>query len=412
MSITDQYGDTLINGLLAGAKFRGLQEDLKLARLQRLDFEHSEAFRNQQRELQLQLGAAELARTNQALSIGDLEKQQAEFALSSAKEDRPLEVGRKKADLATSKAATKGQNLQNRKVKQDLAFAAREQPIREQVLESQLGQNQAATESSKATTAYTNQLTTNAKQSSLGTAAELAKTVGGSLAYGNQDPSPNDVLAMLTQAGVDQKAMPVMAQMVYSEIEKAREERDQHRKFISDKQAEQKANAERDAAAALGQRVMAGVNAANIVGQNPAILAGIESAFKDDPVVLALARSGATKQVDPGVKELGSAIGSQYEALLKRKDTAETKLAEIESGKGTYILGSRSGATKEAQQQLDTVNQQLKDLETQLRGLYKDTKSSSTDTSVPVVTTQSAYDKLPKGTRYREEPNGPVFVKP
>lgn len=409
MSITDQYGDTLINGLLAGAKFRGLQEDLKLARLQRLDFEHSEAFRNQQRELQLQLGAAELARTNQALSIGDLEKQQAEFALSSAKADRPLEVGRKKADLATSKAATKGQNLQNRKVKQDLTFAAREQPIREQVLQTQLAQNQAATESSKATTAYTNQLTTNAKQSGLGTAADLAKTVGGSLAYGNQDPSPNDVLAMLTQAGVDQKAMPVMAQMVYSEIEKAREERDQHRKFISDKQAEQKANAERDAAAALGQRVMAGVNAANIVGQNPAILAGIESAFKDDPVVLALARSGATKQVNPGAKELGSALGNQYEALLSKKTALESNLADIEAGNGTYIIGSRSGAAKKAKQQVESVDRQLKSLETQIRGLYK--TSEPTDSGIPVVTTQAAYDKLPKGAKFREEPNGEVFVK-
>lgn len=362
MSITDQFGDTLINGLLAGARFKGLQEDLKLSRLQRLQLEHQMRYEEDSNALQKELGAAELAQRNQSLSIGELQKRQLQLSERFLLEDRPLTQGAKKAEL-------QGLQLSNKQTKQALAAARRRQPLEEQALQADIDSRKAATASSLATTEHTKENTRGLQAQGLTRATEFASNVGSSLGFGSVDPDANDVIAALTQAGVDKKAMPLLAQTLYASITKTREERDINKRFVAEQLAERQASVERDKAAAIGSAVQSGVLAADIVGRNPQALAGIEAAFADNPVVLALARSGVSKGRDPGAELIGKSLNEQLEAALISKRSAERELLEVEDG--TFILRSKKSARAKAQEKIKASDKRIQGLREEITKLFK-----------------------------------------
>ncbi len=128
MTSTDTYGDSLINGILAGMKFRQQQSDLQLAKLQLADYENSAMYRESKRNLDLETQRAQLEREQLGTKTTELQRQLLEQELASNPAKTKAELDQRSAATEASRAATEASRASTEQTKQQTAFASETQP--------------------------------------------------------------------------------------------------------------------------------------------------------------------------------------------------------------------------------------------------------------------------------------------
>lgn len=388
----DPWGVTAFtDGLLAGQKFRGLQEELKLQKLQRLDFEHSEKYRTERRDLELSLLTAQRNRAEIDTSISTIERERARTLQDAFVADRPLVVGERQAALRTSLAQAQGAETANTYQAEDRGYTKTRQDQSLAEGEATLGK------------ASTDQIT-----SSLA----LAESLGRSAGAARRTFTPADALASL--AGLDIKggtaAKKVMAEHLFNQAQAIQSELDQVRTGNEAIAAERKANARRDNLAAVGEGLVTATNLAQLEMRAPGTIDAY-AAGEHDPQIVSMAQAiaqgaGPEAKLSPGaVKEseaLGKSLGTLQEALV----TNRTRLRELEQGAepGKKYKRLDSGVDYERRSEIKDVERQIKaqestveELKQALDAQFTENKKAKSSRSAPKGSTEVASEGSSQG---------------
>lgn len=370
--VTSQYGDSLVNGLLAGMKFRAQNEELKLARLQRAEWEAGAQHRSFMQELEGQLQQAQLGRMTTLEQLSQLEKQQAEFRLGEDKNNAPL--------------VRKG-------------------------LEANIDQSVAAADSSRASTDYTKELTKQSKAkapfelskaeseankakldalaSQFGTAQGLGAALGGV-------PTENDAL-QIAQTVFEIKqpiAQQVMSKVLLSGAAEKQKEIDATKAEKAQREAQTMAQIQQSAY----NLALSGMGAVEGWG---AVYGTQDPIYVISKTMLERGDMPGLKPTDPADieirKGLGQQIASLQEQITQNATEAATLRATKKPTKSSWFSSDSTDAENEAKQydakneqllnQLNLLQQQLSPKE-QGKIINKGSSSKASDTAAQPMTSK------------------------
>lgn len=316
-SITDSFVNSynaVINGQLSRKRLEAQDEELKLLRLQRADYEGSKLYRDHKRQLELQTDETKLGYEQKQNQIAELNRVLLDFQVGEAKDSKGLAKRDKEASIAASESVT-GYNRQATQFALEDRGHAKE--MQKETLSKAQKDNQAA--DSNLIAAQLGQ--TNAQ-------VQLAKDIGGSI-----EPGAQDVMSMVEQLYAGQKdpgptAKATMFQVLSGAQENKRREIDDHRRFIQDREKESQllqASRQAETVQYIAAQGEAGVAAAKtFLGEdNPTYKAAAEL----------VARGGLPtdrSNVDPLVLEEGKALVKQIADIneqirLKKQDVQRAK---------------------------------------------------------------------------------------
>ena len=305
------------DGLAAGQKFRLLQEELKSAQLQRLDFEHSAAYRSQRRELDLALLTSQKQRADLDLSLGEIEKQKATFLQQSLVADRPGEVAGKAAGVEFAQAQAAGAKASNTYQAEDRGYTKQRQ--RQSLAEGDATLAKAETDQTS---------------SSLDLAGRLATAAGSS----RRSFTPADALASVKGLGIKggPAAEATMAQYLYDHAQALQDQLTRTQTENDSVIAERQANAQRDASATVGQSLINATSLAQLEIQAPGSIDAYATG-DHDPHVASLARAiasggGKDQKLSPGATKESEVLGKSLGTMQDLLAADETRLAELEGG--------------------------------------------------------------------------------
>lgn len=393
--------DGLVNGLLAGARFKALNEDLKLAKLQNAEFKATEGHRRTMDLLQRELTSTKLANEDHYTAIAELEKRKYEQAIAFAEEDRPDNVSRRKSE--TSEASSRARSAKN-----IAQWQEDDRPLAQREMLAQVEGREAQTSRQKA----------EAVGAQLDTTGKLA----GGYATSQTHPELNDIVGFMQSAGVDPKAMNTIGSYLYELIEGKKAE---YRMIVSENEqnaARIRNEGIRDQSAAFGQAVTAGINLGSVAAQNPGVLAEYEQSIDpNDPmgkITLAIAKGGVAKYASPAEKEYADQVGKQLGVLMQR----QLALEEAVTQESPYTFTTTKTYRKDKQKELDRVKSQIETLTRRMEeGIKARGKSASVtakpfgmgkDTAkIPVITTEEQFNKLAPGSDYKLEGDDTIYTK-
>ena len=382
----------IINSMLAGMKFKALQSDLQYSELKKRALESELGYQGTMQGLQIAHQRL-LNDREELMKQGDtLANQLAEATMGSK-------------ISATSSEASRAAS--------DASYSATRARVASATAGSEISKSKNEAKLTKAQLQSIGLANTGAR-------VKIAEELGSALGAGDQNITPQDLEYYLDSLGIpsgETATRKTMGSYIVNQIQAVKAKTQQNNQEFDAKIGALKEEANLRRSAAVGNVVQAGINLAQAEAQNPGSIDAYASMANDDYTkqVVAIARSGASKwraPLDPGEQEYGKKLA---DALVKQEDTvqaAKSRLENIDNETFGYTSRSKETARRrkaldEAVQLRDTLKEQLDNLG---KGKSKVSKTTTTD-EVPVVTTQADFDKLKSGTRYREEPNGPIFVK-
>lgn len=390
----------IVSGLLAGMKFRALDEDLKISRLQRLEFEQTAQHRENLRTLEEQLGQTRLLREQLGVGISEIERQMLKFQQQAQVEDRPLEQSllRSRSSQARTEARTAKLNLRSAREdrgyvrkSQDLALRRSENDLRRSQLEAELisAETQAFKEDRPL---VRGQLEAQAGLSRLSMLTQqLSLGEGAGRAAASTNPTVADAAAIVAGLGVkDDSAKGIMVSAILSGAEEKRREIEQNKLILDQHRVEQ----QRHVADLIANAAARGRGYVEALGevlpggrQNPVYVGAKETLDRGG-----LPETGRT--MTPGQIEedraLGKALGElRAEIITKRANVEKLKKArESSTVVGEFARKVLEGPTinyqlREATAELEAAERSLAELEA-TRGASRSTRVLS-DTELSSV---------------------------